>query len=53
VFNGGDRNINVSLLIKLEPAHRPLTQFYQGNGPLYWDGQGTNGGVAKPHPFVK
>ncbi|KAJ7359478.1 polygalacturonase [Mycena albidolilacea] len=24
-----------------------------GNGPLYWDGQGTNGGVAKPHPFVK
>ncbi|KAJ6601041.1 polygalacturonase [Mycena vulgaris] len=24
-----------------------------GNGPLYWDGQGTNGGVTKPHPFVK
>jgi len=24
-----------------------------GNGALYWDGQGTNGGVAKPHPFVK
>ncbi|KAJ7858544.1 polygalacturonase [Mycena olivaceomarginata] len=24
-----------------------------GNGQLYWDGQGTNGGVAKPHPFVK
>ncbi|KAJ7439969.1 polygalacturonase [Mycena latifolia] len=37
VFNGGDRNINASL----------------GNGALYWDGQGTNGGVAKPHPFVK
>ncbi|KAJ7439970.1 polygalacturonase [Mycena latifolia] len=37
IFNGGDRNINASL----------------GNGALYWDGQGTNGGVAKPHPFVK
>ncbi|KAJ7656980.1 polygalacturonase [Mycena polygramma] len=24
-----------------------------GNGALYWDGEGTNGGVAKPHPFVK
>ncbi|KAJ7613024.1 polygalacturonase [Roridomyces roridus] len=24
-----------------------------GNGAMYWDGQGTNGGVAKPHPFVK
>ncbi|KAJ6617430.1 polygalacturonase [Mycena sp. CBHHK59/15] len=24
-----------------------------GNGALYWDGLGTNGGVAKPHPFVK
>ncbi|KAG8890667.1 hypothetical protein FRB98_006170 [Tulasnella sp. 332] len=24
-----------------------------GNGALYWDGQGTDGGVAKPHPFVK
>ncbi|KAJ6473681.1 polygalacturonase [Mycena sanguinolenta] len=24
-----------------------------GNGADYWDGQGTNGGVAKPHPFVK
>jgi len=24
-----------------------------GNGALYWDGQGTNGGVAKPHPFLK
>ncbi|KAJ7614170.1 polygalacturonase [Roridomyces roridus] len=24
-----------------------------GNGALYWDGQGTNGGVAKPHPFIK
>ncbi|KAJ6601040.1 polygalacturonase [Mycena vulgaris] len=24
-----------------------------GNGALYWDGQGTNGGVTKPHPFVK
>ncbi|KAJ7696803.1 polygalacturonase [Mycena rosella] len=23
-----------------------------GNGAMYWDGQGTNGGVAKPHPFV-
>ncbi|CAK5263184.1 unnamed protein product [Mycena citricolor] len=24
-----------------------------GNGAAYWDGQGTNGGVTKPHPFVK
>ncbi|CAK5283991.1 unnamed protein product [Mycena citricolor] len=24
-----------------------------GNGGLYWDGQGTNGGSFKPHPFVK
>ncbi|KAJ6541600.1 polygalacturonase [Mycena capillaripes] len=24
-----------------------------GNGAMYWDGLGTNGGVAKPHPFVK
>ncbi|KIK54403.1 glycoside hydrolase family 28 protein [Collybiopsis luxurians FD-317 M1] len=26
---------------------------FKGNGPLYWDGEGTNGGVAKPHPFIK
>ncbi|VDB91724.1 unnamed protein product [Peniophora sp. CBMAI 1063] len=26
---------------------------FKGNGNLYWDGEGTNGGVAKPHPFVK
>nr|GAT56944.1 polygalacturonase [Mycena chlorophos] len=24
-----------------------------GNGALYWDGEGTGGGVTKPHPFVK
>ncbi|KAF8185521.1 polygalacturonase [Mycena galopus ATCC 62051] len=24
-----------------------------GNGADYWDGLGTDGGVAKPHPFVK
>ncbi|KAG8997171.1 hypothetical protein FRB94_011119 [Tulasnella sp. JGI-2019a] len=24
-----------------------------GNGASYWDGEGTNGGVTKPHPFVK
>ncbi|KAJ7785327.1 polygalacturonase [Mycena maculata] len=24
-----------------------------GNGPDYWDGLGTDGGVPKPHPFVK
>ncbi|KAJ7213530.1 polygalacturonase [Mycena pura] len=39
-FNGGDHKIS------------DFPRF-QGNGPLYWDGQGTNGGVAKPHPFVK
>ncbi|KAE9404569.1 polygalacturonase [Gymnopus androsaceus JB14] len=26
---------------------------FKGNGPLYWDGLGTDGGVPKPHPFVK
>ncbi|KAJ3903176.1 polygalacturonase [Lentinula edodes] len=26
---------------------------FKGNGDLYWDGEGTGGGVAKPHPFVK
>ncbi|PCH36460.1 glycoside hydrolase family 28 protein [Wolfiporia cocos MD-104 SS10] len=26
---------------------------FNGNGADYWDGQGTNGGVAKPHPFMK
>lgn len=24
-----------------------------GNGALYWDGKGSNGGVTKPHPFIK
>ncbi|KAJ6617432.1 pectin lyase fold/virulence factor [Mycena sp. CBHHK59/15] len=24
-----------------------------GNGALYWDGEGTDGGKTKPHPFVK
>ncbi|KAI1798376.1 endo-polygalacturonase PG1 [Ganoderma leucocontextum] len=24
-----------------------------GNGPSYWDGEGTNGGVTKPHPMMK
>ncbi|KAF7977566.1 hypothetical protein HWV62_3370 [Athelia sp. TMB] len=24
-----------------------------GQGPSYWDGEGTNGGVTKPHPMVK
>ncbi|KAK0198145.1 glycoside hydrolase family 28 protein [Armillaria mellea] len=26
---------------------------FNGNGALYWDGEGTNGGVTKPHPFLK
>ncbi|KZV72185.1 glycoside hydrolase family 28 protein [Peniophora sp. CONT] len=26
---------------------------FKGNGDLYWDGEGTGGGVTKPHPFVK
>ncbi|KAF5393135.1 hypothetical protein D9757_001301 [Collybiopsis confluens] len=26
---------------------------FKGNGPLYWDGEGTSGGVAKPHPLIK
>ncbi|EPT02953.1 hypothetical protein FOMPIDRAFT_159821 [Fomitopsis schrenkii] len=26
---------------------------FNGNGADYWDGEGTNGGVAKPHPFMK
>ncbi|PBL00015.1 endopolygalacturonase 2 precursor [Armillaria gallica] len=26
---------------------------FNGNGASYWDGEGTNGGVDKPHPFLK
>ncbi|KII95065.1 glycoside hydrolase family 28 protein [Plicaturopsis crispa FD-325 SS-3] len=26
---------------------------FDGNGPSYWDGEGTNGGVTKPHPMLK
>ncbi|KIY70879.1 glycoside hydrolase family 28 protein [Cylindrobasidium torrendii FP15055 ss-10] len=26
---------------------------FKGNGDLYWDGKGTNGGTTKPHPFLK
>ncbi|KAF9522645.1 glycoside hydrolase family 28 protein [Crepidotus variabilis] len=26
---------------------------FDGGGPFYWDGQGTNGGVTKPHPMMK
>ncbi|KAK0202335.1 glycoside hydrolase family 28 protein [Desarmillaria ectypa] len=26
---------------------------FDGNGAEYWDGEGTNGGVDKPHPFLK
>ncbi|KAH8826080.1 polygalacturonase [Flagelloscypha sp. PMI_526] len=26
---------------------------FKGNGAEYWDGEGTGGGVTKPHPFVK
>ncbi|CCL99494.1 uncharacterized protein FIBRA_01512 [Fibroporia radiculosa] len=26
---------------------------FNGNGAYYWDGQGTNGGKPKPHPFMK
>lgn len=26
---------------------------FNGNGPFYWDGQGGNGGVTKPHPMMK
>ncbi|KAJ3898351.1 polygalacturonase [Lentinula edodes] len=26
---------------------------FKGNGDLYWDGEGTSGGVTKPHPFIK
>ncbi|TRM56151.1 glycoside hydrolase family 28 protein [Schizophyllum amplum] len=26
---------------------------FNGNGASYWDGKGTNGGVAKPHPLLK
>ncbi|KAF9222226.1 glycoside hydrolase family 28 protein [Gyrodon lividus] len=28
-------------------------QIWDGGGPFYWDGQGTNGGVIKPHPMMK
>lgn len=30
-----------------------LIIFVQGNGADYWDGEGTNGGKTKPHPFMK
>nr|BAI81982.1 endopolygalacturonase 3 precursor [Chondrostereum purpureum] len=26
---------------------------FDGNGPLYWDSLGGNGGTHKPHPFLK
>ncbi|EIW78097.1 hypothetical protein CONPUDRAFT_75768 [Coniophora puteana RWD-64-598 SS2] len=26
---------------------------FDGGGPFYWDGLGTNGGVTKPHPMMK
>jgi len=26
---------------------------FLGNGPLYWDGEGTSGGKTKPHPLLK
>nr|BBF90593.1 endo-polygalacturonase [Fomitopsis palustris] len=26
---------------------------FDGNGADYWDGEGTNGGKTKPHPFMK
>ncbi|KAB5590037.1 putative effector protein/Endo-polygalacturonase [Ceratobasidium theobromae] len=26
---------------------------FDGQGPAYWDGLGTNGGVTKPHPMMK
>ncbi|KIY42978.1 glycoside hydrolase family 28 protein [Fistulina hepatica ATCC 64428] len=26
---------------------------FDGNGADYWDGEGTDGGVAKPHPLLK
>ncbi|KAI0045656.1 glycoside hydrolase family 28 protein [Auriscalpium vulgare] len=26
---------------------------FNGNGPFYWDGLGTNGGIIKPHPMMK
>jgi polygalacturonase len=28
-------------------------QLWDGGGPFYWDGQGGNGGVTKPHPMMK
>jgi len=26
---------------------------FDGGGPYYWDGEGTDGGVTKPHPMMK
>lgn len=26
---------------------------FDGGGPFYWDGQGSNGGVEKPRPMMK
>jgi polygalacturonase len=30
-----------------------LAYFLFSQGASYWDGEGTNGGVTKPHPMVK
>ncbi|KAG2366110.1 glycoside hydrolase family 28 protein [Suillus spraguei] len=27
-------------------------QKWDGGGPFYWDGQGVNGGITKPHPMM-
>ncbi|KAJ7052218.1 polygalacturonase [Mycena amicta] len=50
IFNGGDHNISE---FHSHPVNNQSSFALQtlGNGALYWDGQGTNGGVAKPHPF--
>ncbi|KAF7347176.1 Glycoside hydrolase family 28 protein [Mycena venus] len=71
VFNGGDHNINVSLLLQpswwllvfhLHLQHRetdPFTGMAKAcriisvKSHLLTYAKGTNGGVAKPHPFVK
>ncbi|KAG1880987.1 glycoside hydrolase [Suillus subluteus] len=28
-------------------------QRWDGGGPFYWDGQGTNAGITKPHPMMR
>ncbi|VDC07494.1 unnamed protein product [Peniophora sp. CBMAI 1063] len=56
-----DTDVSMFLRVVASPyllRHQDVTfngagHVIDGNGAEYWDGEGTNGGVDKPHPFVK